>query len=189
MDARTLLDFLKLAERLKCNTRHSYTSSGRPESVAEHSWRLALMAYLVSGQYPRLDMNKVIKMCLVHDLGEAVTGDIPAFVKTEGNERDEARALREVVDKLPEPQRSELAALFAEMDAQESEEARLYKALDKIEAVIQHNEADIATWLPLEYDLQLTYGLDECAHTPYMKALREAVADDTRSKIEESCRD
>ena len=103
MDARTLLDFLNLAERLKCNTRHSYTSSGRHESVAEHSWRLALMAYLVSGQYPRLDMNRVIKMCLVHDLGEAVTGDIPAFVKTEGNERDEARALREVVDKLPEP--------------------------------------------------------------------------------------
>ena len=94
-----------------------------------------------------------------------------------------------MVDKLPEPQRSELAALFAEMDAQESEEARLYKALDKIEAVIQHNEADIATWLPLEYDLQLAYGLDECAHTPYMKALREAVADDTRRKIEESRQD
>ena len=186
MDARTLLDFLKLAERLKCSTRHSYTSSGRHESVAEHSWRLALMAYLVSDQYQQLDMNKVIKMCLVHDLGEAVTGDIPAFVKTEDNERDEAQALAEVVDKLPEPHRSELAALYAEMDAQASEEARLYKALDKIEAVIQHNEADIATWLPLEYDLQFTYGVSECAHTPYMKALREAVADDTRRKIDES---
>ena len=126
------------------------------------------------------------QMCLVHDLGEAVTGDIPAFVKTENNERDEAQALHAVVGKLPEPHRSELAALFAEMDAQASEEARLYKALDKIEAVIQHNEADIATWLPLEYDLQLTYGVSECAHMPYMKALRETVADDTRRKIEES---
>ena len=147
------------------------------------------MAYLVSDQYPQLDMNRVIKMCLVHDLGEAVTGDIPAFVKTENNERDEARALHAVVGKLPEPHRSELAALYAEMDAQASEEARLYKALDKIEAVIQHNEADIATWLPLEYDLQLTYGVNECAHTPYMKALRETVADDTRRKIEESRQD
>ena len=189
MDARALLGFLKLAERLKCNTRHSYTSSGRHESVAEHSWRLALMAYLVGDQYPQLDMNRVIKMCLVHDLGEAVTGDIPAFVKTENNERDEAQALHAVVDKLPESHRSELADLFAEMDAQASEEARLYKALDKIEAVIQHNEADISTWLPLEYDLQLGYGVDECAHTPYMKALREAVADDTRRKIEKSRQD
>lgn len=186
MEAKELLRVLHTAERLKDETRHCYTSGGRRESVAEHSWRLALMAYLVSDQYPQLDMNKVIKMCLVHDLGEAVTGDIPAFVKTENNERDEARALHEVVDKLPEPQRSELAALYAEMDAQASEEARLYKALDKIEAVIQHNEADIATWLPLEYDLQLTYGVNECAHTPYMKALREIVADDTRRKIEES---
>ena len=186
MNARELLDFLKLAEKLKCSTRHCYTSSGRHESVAEHSWRLALMAYLVSNQYPQLDMNKVIKMCLVHDLGEALTGDIPVFLKTESNEQDEAEGLRDVVDKLPEPQRSELTNLYAEMDAQKSEEALLYKALDKIEAVIQHNESDIATWLPLEYDLQLTHGVDECAHTPYMKALREAVADDSRRKIEES---
>ena len=147
------------------------------------------MACLVSDQYPHLDMYKVIKMCLVHDLGEAVTGDIPTFVKTEDNERDEASALHAVVDKLPEPHKSELTALFAEMDAQASEEARLYKALDKIEAVIQHNESDIATWLPLEYDLQLTYGVNECARTPYMKALREAVADDTRRKIEKNRQD
>lgn len=189
MEAKELLRVLHTAERLKDETRHCYTSGGRRESVAEHSWRLALMAYLVSDQYPQLDMNRVIKMCLVHDLGEAVTGDIPAFVKTENNERDEAQVLHAVVGKLPEPHRSELADLFAEMDAQASEEARLYKALDKIEAVIQHNEADISTWLPLEYDLQLGYGVDECAHTPYMKALREAVADDTRRKIEKSRQD
>lgn len=186
MDARSLLDFLALAEKLKCNTRHSFTSSGRPESVAEHSWRLALMAFLISDQYPQLDMNRVIKMCLIHDLGEAVTGDIPAFVKTQSDEQNEARALDAVLDALSEPQKSEMRTLFAEMDAQRTEEARLYKALDKIEAVIQHNEADIATWLPLEYELQLTYGVDECAHTPSMKALREAVAADTRRKIEKS---
>ena len=66
MEIRRLLDFLKTAEQLKCNTRHSYTSSGRLESVAEHSWRLALMAMLVGDEFPEMDMDKVIKMCLIH---------------------------------------------------------------------------------------------------------------------------
>ncbi|MDE7114431.1 MAG: HD domain-containing protein, partial [Acetatifactor sp.] len=93
MDIRTYLDFLKLAERLKCNTRHSYTSSGRRESVAEHSWRLALMAYLVRDEFPQLDIERVIQMCLFHDMGEAVTGDIPAFEKTDAHRIVEADAV------------------------------------------------------------------------------------------------
>ena len=89
MEIRRLLDFLKTAEQLKCNTRHSYTSSGRLESVAEHSWRLALMAMLVGDEFPELDMDKVIKMCLIHDMGEAITGDIPAFEKTDKDRKVE----------------------------------------------------------------------------------------------------
>ena len=80
MDPKELLSILHIAEGLKCNTRHSATSSGRRESVAEHSWRLALMAMLLEDEYPQLDMNKVIKMCLIHDLGEAFTGDIATFI-------------------------------------------------------------------------------------------------------------
>ena len=82
MEARTVLDFLDIAEKLKCNTRHSWTSSGRHESVAEHTCRLCMFAWLVKDEFPDCDIDKVIKMCLFHDLGEAVTGDIPAFVKT-----------------------------------------------------------------------------------------------------------
>ena len=82
MDSRAFLDFLKVAERLKCNTRHSYTSSGRHESVAEHSWRLTVMAYFMQDEFPEADIDKVIKMCMFHDMGEAITGDIPAFEKT-----------------------------------------------------------------------------------------------------------
>lgn len=82
MEARKLLEALHVAERLKDVTRHCYTSGGRHESVAEHCWRMALMAYFVSDEFPELDMNKVIKMCLIHDLGEAFTGDIPSFLKT-----------------------------------------------------------------------------------------------------------
>ena len=116
MEIRRLLDFLKTAEQLKCNTRHSYTSSGRLESVAEHSWRLALMAMLVGDEFPELDMDKVIKMCLIHDMGEAITGDIPAFVKTDSDREVEESAISNVTAMLPETERKELDALFDELE-------------------------------------------------------------------------
>ena len=84
---------------------------------------------------------------------------------------------------LPEPYQEELKALFQEMAALETEEAKIYKALDKMEALIQHNEADISTWLPLEYDLQLTYGEKEVGFSDYMKQLREAVNQVSKEKI------
>ena len=93
MEIREFLDFLAVAEKLKCNTRHSWTSSGRHESVAEHSWRLALMAYLLKDEFPEVDISRVIVMGLLHDLGEAVTGDIPAFEKTKKDEAVELDAI------------------------------------------------------------------------------------------------
>ena len=96
MNQRSYIDFLNKIEKLKCNTRHSWTSTGRQESVAEHSWRLAVMAMLCIDDYPELDINKVIKMCLIHDFGEAITGDIPAFLKTAQNELDENVAVEKL---------------------------------------------------------------------------------------------
>ena len=130
-----------------------------------------------------LDGNKLIRMCLVHDFGEAITGDIPSFLKTKEHEMTEDNAVQTLLLTLPEPHRTELATLFAEMDAQQSEEARLYKALDKLEAVIQHNESDISTWLPLEYDLQQSYAQENAAEFPYLKELRALMLRDTLDKI------
>ncbi len=70
-------------------TRHCYTSKGRHESVAEHSWRIALMAFWLRDEFPQADMDKVIRMCLIHDLGECFTRDIPAFDKTAADEAAE----------------------------------------------------------------------------------------------------
>ena len=186
MEIRAYLEFLNLAEKLKCNTRHSYTSSGRHESVAEHSWRLALMAYLLRDEFPEADIDKVIRMCLFHDMVEAVTGDIPCFEKTAGDEAAEETAVSRLLKRLPAPYGREVELLFEEMRKQETTEARLYKALDKLEALIQHNEADISTWLPLEYDLQMTYGTGECSFSEYLHRLRDAVREDSAQKIEEA---
>lgn len=185
MDGRIVLNFLRIAEQLKCNTRHSYTTSGRIESVAEHSFRLGVFAWLVKDEFPELDMEKVTTMCLFHDFGEAVTGDIPVFEKNASDEVTEAKAVEQILSVLPEKQQEELRALFAEMDARETPESRLFHALDKMEAVIQHNEADISTWIPLEYDLQLTHGQKEAAYFPYMKELRALVKADSKKKIDE----
>ncbi len=179
-----LLQVLHTAEKLKDTTRHCDTSGGRRESVAEHSWRLTLMAFFLRDEFPALDMDKVLRMCLVHDLGECFTGDIPSFLKTAADTEREDILLERWVRGLPAPYCTELTALYGEMDALETQEARLYKALDKLEAVIQHNEAPISTWLPREYALNMTYADENVAFSPYLTALREAVRDETRAKIQ-----
>ena len=182
MEARKLLDALLVAERLKDVPRHCYISGGRRESVAEHCWRVSLMAYLLRDEFPEADMDKVIRMCLIHDLGEAFTGDIPTFEKTSA---DEAAALEAWVCSLPEPFAAEMAELYREMEERQTVEAKIYKALDGLEALIQHNESDLSTWLPLEYDLQKEYAHDRVEFSPYLKGLRQEVLQDTLKKIGE----
>ncbi len=184
MDKRKFIEIMSIAEKLKNNTRHSWTSTNRHESVAEHSWRLSLMAYFVKDEFPKADINKVILMCICHDLGEAITGDIPAFNKTESDEIIENREVQQLISNLPEPYKKELSMLFLEMYEQKTLESKIFKALDKMEAVIQHNEADISTWLPLEYDLNLTYGEKEVEFSTYMKELKETINEDARNKIQ-----
>lgn len=183
MEPTVLLEMLHVAERLKDATRHCDTSGGRRESVAEHSWRLALMAFWMKDEFPELDMNKVIGMCLIHDLGEAFTGDIPVFLKTDADTAKEDALLGAWVQTLPEPVRQEMAELYRQMDARETPEAKLYKALDGLEALIQHNEADISTWADNEYDLQLTYALDRVKFSTYLTRLREQIRQDSLKKI------
>jgi len=185
MDPRYLLDILKTAARLKDTTRHCYTRQGRHESVAEHSWMSALMAYLIKDEFPGVDMDRVIKMCIIHDLGEAFTGDIPSFDKTAGDEAKEAQLLQDFVVSLPDPLAAEMAALYDEMEKRQTVEAKIFKAIDNMEAVIQHNDSPLSTWIPMEYTLNLTYGADKAAFSPYLAGLREEIRKDTVKKIEE----
>ena len=186
MDARKLIDFLRVMERLKDAPRHCWTTGGRRESVAEHSWRVALMAMLMADEFPEMDIDRVIRMCLVHDIGEAITGDIPTFVKTDADRVVEGHEVDALIGSLPEPWPEWLGALFDEMEALETPEAKLYKALDRMEAIQSHNESAVETWLPLEYELNLTYGEKDAAFSPYLAALRAEMRKDTEAMIEEA---
>lgn len=187
MRPEEFLEILMRAAVLKTTTRHCYTEKGRKESVADHSWRTALMAMLLSGEpeFSDMDMNKAIRMCLIHDLGESFTGDIPTFEKTDTDAESEDALFFDWVNSFPEELKGEWLALLAEMGEQSSREAKLYKALDKLEAVISHNESDISTWLPLEYELQLTYGKENVQFSEYLKKLKGCIDEWTVRKIRE----
>lgn len=85
---------------------------------------------------------------------------------------------------FPELYRDRFIKLYEEMEELQTLEAKIYKALDKMEAVIQHNQADISTWIPLEYELQFTYGEEQVEFSEYLKSLREEINHQTRDKIE-----
>ena len=185
MEARKLIEALTVAERLKDTTRHCYTSKGRHESVGEHSWMMTLMAFFMRDEFPDVDMDKVIRMCIIHDLGECFTGDIPTFDKTAAHEEKEENLLNAWVASLPEPYATEMAELYREMDQRQTTEAKIYKAIDNMEAVIQHNFSDLSTWIPREYELNKTYGNDKVAFSEYLTGLRREILADTLKKLGE----
>lgn len=167
-----VLTFLRDAERLKTVTRSGWTSEGERESVAEHTWRLCLMAMLLYGGAPEVDLARLLRMCLVHDLGEALGGDVPAPAQ-EGAEpkadRERADLLR-LTEPLPSALRQEIVALWDEYESAATPVARVAKGLDKLETILQHtqgrNPADF------DYAFNLAYGRRFTAGDPLLEAIR-----------------
>ena len=134
------------------------------------------------------DINNGIKYSVQTDmlpiLGDETAKDhfYELFLPDTAKEDKEVFALAE---SLPEPVRSEWKELFAEMIEMKTPEARVYKALDKLEAVLQHNEAPLSTWIPLEYELNQTYGMEEAkASIPFLEAVRNLAVTDTKEKLQ-----
>ncbi len=184
MNSREFLNVLHVAERLKDTARHCTTSKRRVESVAEHSWMVSLMASLLRNEFPDVDIDRVVNMCLIHDLGECFTGDIPVFNKTDQDRDKEDALLSKWVESLPKELSDYMKSLYAEMNAQTTKEAKLYKALDKLEALIQHNEAPLDTWAENEYELQQTYAFENVRFSEWLMKLRKDILKDTIDKIE-----
>ena len=143
------------------------------------------MAFFMKDEFLDVDMDKVIKMCIIHDLGEAFTGDIPTFEKNKDHEKTEEVLLNSWVNSLPVNVANEMRNLYNEMEKRESKEAKVYKAIDSLEALIQHNISDLSTWIPKEYELNKTYAYDKVDFSDYMKALRDAIKEDTLKKLGE----
>ena len=76
-----------------------------------------------------------------------------------------------------------MLALYEKMAKRETKEAKVYKAIDGLEAVIQHNFSDLSTWIPREYELNKTYAYDKVAFSEYLTALRDEVKKDTMEKL------
>jgi putative hydrolase of HD superfamily len=183
-----ILAFLRSAERLKTVTRSGWTSVGQRESVAEHTWRLCLMAMVLYGRSEEVDLGKLLRMCLVHDLGEAIGGDVPApEQRADAAKADRERAdLLELIAPLPEPARREIAELWDEYEAAESPEARVAKGLDKLETILQHTQGSNPA--DFDYTFNLAYGQRYTAADPLLSALRERLDAETARRAAESRR-
>ena len=171
--------FIQEAERLKSVLRSGFTSSGRAESTAEHSWRLCLLAMTFADQLGAIDIGKVLKLCVVHDLGEAISGDVAAVDqhldpdKTERERRD----LQTLTRTLPIALQAEILALWEEYESAQTTEAKVVKGLDKLETIIQHNQG--ANRPDFDYAFNLAYGQKYTAADPVLATIRALVDKDT----------
>lgn len=186
-DLDGMLAFLRDAERLKTVRRSGWTSEGKQESVAEHSWRLCLMAMVLYGSDERVDLGRLLRICVVHDLGEAIGGDIPAPEQGDVSKAAEERAdLLLLLDPLPAAGRAEILALWDDYEAGGSLEARLAKGLDKLETILQHTQGRNPEGF--DYRFNLAYGRKHTGHHPLLAAVRERLDADTTRRADEAVR-
>lgn len=158
-DLDGLLAFLTRAGDLKDTMRSGFTNAGLPESTAAHSWRLGLWVMALEPYLDGYDLAALYRMALVHDLGEAVTGDVPATQQTgdqSARQKAEREAVRDMTSSLPDTAGDAIIASAQAYDEGRSKEARLMKGLDKLETLLQHatgsNPSDF------DYRFNLTYG-------------------------------
>lgn len=189
-NARLLREFLSDSEKLKTELRHSYLSNGRVESVAEHVWRMSLLGLMVEPFIKKkLDIERFLKIIIVHDLVEIYAGDIPLTESMKSKEIkkrkqfNEEKAINKIKTMLPNIVGDNFYELWWEYEKNETIEAKVAHALDKIEAQAQHNEAGIQTWEEEEYYFAHRlpdYTLDE----EILESLSAILIDETNSMID-----
>lgn len=187
-------EFLKIAENLKKEMRHSWLSNGRQESVAEHTWRLCLMALRYGGKLDQpVDMLLCLKIALVHDLPEAIAGDVPVMeaqtpeAKLKKNQA-ELDAMLSIKNLLGDLNGEELFDLWMEYENQASYESKFIKALDKIEAFLQHYEAPLDTWEYAEKEMlfQDKWLVKHCAFDSFLQNFAEKLIESCCDKLKKA---
>ncbi|WP_297973714.1 HD family hydrolase [uncultured Amaricoccus sp.] len=176
-DRDAYLAFFRAAEALKDTLRSGHTAGGRPESTAEHCWRLCLMAVTLADELPEIDLRRLLELLVLHDLGEAVGGDIPAPLQGPEKTTAERADFARLIDPLPARIAARLMARWDEYNAAATPEARLAKGLDRLETVLQHVQG--ANPPGFDYAFNLGYGRTHTDAHPVTAALRAPVDEET----------
>ncbi|MBO8192320.1 HD domain-containing protein [Streptomyces oryzae] len=147
-NTRALFDFIAYTARLREVERHNRATPERPESVAEHSWHLAMVCWVLHTEFEResglrLDLARMLKLCLMHDVVEIDAGDPSAWhtagadaatekARTQEKARTEEAVARDRFGALPAPLGPELLALWQEYEEGATPEARLVRGVDRL---------------------------------------------------------
>ena len=178
-----VIEFIKEIENLKSVTRTAWTKTGRRESTAEHSWRLAMLLMVLEEDFKDVDINKAIKMSLVHDLGELYDGDISAKLQSKNDNKSyiEEKAMRKMLTKLPESLGGKIYDLWKEYNECNTKEAKLVKAMDKLETIVQHNQGKNPD--DFDYKFNLQYGKEYFENNDVLKSMRKIIDENTKDNI------
>lgn len=204
---KTLLQFLQTIAELKEVIRYrsqfywkDYPQQERYESVADHSWRLAFMVMLIAPKLSRpVDLERMLKMALVHDLPEIIAGDVSplgsdgtgkdahAFNEQKKQEKfeKEQRAAEELFGTLGHPQGEELLQLWNEAESQETFESKVVMKLDKMEASLQVLRYRKGEVFPAHKEFMLTYNLQGNNIDPALEALAKEIAEEIEKQYKE----
>ena len=178
-----VIRFIKEIENLKSVTRTAWTKTGRRESTAEHSWRLAMLLMVLREDFKDLDIDKAIKMSLVHDLGELYDGDISAKLQNDNDNKAymEEKAMRRMLTTLPDGISEKIYDLWKEYNECCTKEAKLVKAMDKLETIVQHNQGDNPE--DFDYEFNLQYGKQYFMDNEILEYMRYIIDEDTKESI------
>ena len=178
-----VIRFIKEIENLKSVTRTAWTKTGRRESTAEHSWRLAMLLMVLREDFKDLDIDKAIKMSLVHDLGELYDGDISAKLQNDNDNKGymEEKAMRRMLTTLPDGISEKIYDLWKEYNECCTKEAKLVKAMDKLETIVQHNQGNNPE--DFDYEFNLQYGKQYFMDNEILEYMRYIIDEDTKESV------
>ena len=155
------IEFIKEIDKLKyIQRRTKLINSDRNENDAEHSWHLAMMAIILAQHSNvEIDLLKVVKMVLIHDIVEIDAGDTFIYdtAKNHTNTDEELLAARRIFGILPQEQSEELIAIWEEFEAGESAEAKFARTMDRLEPLLQNVSNNGGTWKEFNVDYQKVY--------------------------------
>ncbi|SFD25473.1 HD domain-containing protein [Clostridium uliginosum] len=178
-----LIKFFKETELIKIQLRNAWLSNEKQESVAEHSWRMGMIALCLLNFEIEVDVAKILKMCIIHDLGEAYEGDIPAITKEDKNVKmqRETHCMNKLLGELEDSLKDELLQLWNEYNDGISKESKFVHGIDKIETLIQHIQGSNPA--NFDYNFNLEYGKVWTSQNEIFDMIRKVLDLETKSKI------